>query len=386
MKAAILLAALALVSGARAENFVTAAVVRKINKRRVPPPYRVSEEAAALHRSLGVVDLHADPLLWDRDLLKRNAYGHVDLPRLVDGGSTLQVFSIVTHAPNGINIKKNDAKSGDLVKALAIASGWPRATWSSRLERARHEAATLGDAVRRSNGRLVPIRSRADLKTYLASRSSGTVAALLSLEGAQALDGKAENVDVLYDLGVRMVGLTHFVDNELGGSAHGTSHGGLTEFGREVMRRLEAKSVIIDLSHASPALIDDALKAAKNPPVFSHTGVYATCPNERNLNDDQLKRVAVKGGLIGIGFWKVATCGNDAAAVAKAVAHAVSVMGVEHVSLGSDFDGAVGQPFDSAGFPLITEALLKEGLKKDQIKLIMGGNALRFLGERLPAK
>ncbi|UPT76105.1 MAG: membrane dipeptidase [Elusimicrobiota bacterium] len=121
-------------------------------------------------------------------------------------------------------------------------------------------------------------------------------------------------------------------------------------------------------------------------PVFSHTGVYATCPNERNLSDEQLKRVAAKGGLIGIGFWKVATCGKDAAAVARAIAHAVKVMGVRHVALGSDFDGAVGQPFDAAGFPLITEALMKEGLSAADIKLVMGGNALRFLSERLPAK
>jgi membrane dipeptidase len=312
------LVALLLALPAAAENFVTSRVERRINKTTVPPPYTVSPAARALHDRLFVADMHADPLFWDRDLLKRDSLGHIDVPRLVDGGVALQVFSIVTHAPKGINIKSNDAKRGDLITALAVVSGWPRKTWRSKLERARHEAATFDGAVGRSAGVLVPIRSRADLAGYLAKRKTGMVAGLLSLEGAQALDGRLENVDALYDMGVRMVGLTHFVDNEAGGSAHGTSKAGLTAFGRALLARLEEKKMIVDVAHGSKALIDDVLALAKNPPIVSHTGVFGTCPNERNLTDDQLRRIAKKGGLISIGSWKTATCGDDADAAALA--------------------------------------------------------------------
>lgn len=375
-----------LVLPASAENLITAQAEKRVNKVRSRPPYEVSPEARALHSRLAVADMHADPLFWDRDLLKRNSLGHVDLPRLVDGGMALQVFSIVTHAPKGINIKSNDAKQGDLITALAVASGWPRKTWRSRLERARHQAATFDDAVDRSGGRLVAIRTREDLSGYLAARATGTVAGLLSVEGAQALDGKIENVAALYDMGVRMVGLTHFVDNEVGGSAHGKSRAGLSAFGRKILAALEERRMIVDLAHASPALVDDVLARGKTPPIVSHTGVRGTCPNERNLGDDQLRRIAAKGGLVAIGFWRIATCGDDADAAARAIVHAAKVAGARHVALGSDFDGAVAQPFDASGMPLITQALMKQGMPEKDIALVMGGNALRFLSERLPPR
>jgi membrane dipeptidase len=366
------------------ENFVTARIESRVNKVVQRPPYVFSSAALALHRTLLVADMHADPLFWDRDLLKRNSLGHVDVPRLVDGGVALQVFSIVTHAPKGINIKSNDAKRGDLITALAVVSGWPRRTWRSKLERARHEAATFDGAVSRSKGSLVPIRSKGDLADYLAKRTAGMTAGMLSIEGAQALDGRLENVDALYAMGVRMVGLTHFVDNEAGGSAHGTSRAGLSEFGRKLLARLEEKKMIVDVAHGSKALIDDVLAFGKYPPIVSHTGVFGTCPNERNLTDDQLRRIAAKGGLISIGYWKTATCGGDAAAAARAIIYAAKVAGARHVALGSDFDGAVSQPFDASGVPLITEALLKQGMSATDIALVMGGNAFRFLSERLP--
>lgn len=375
-----------LVLPAYAENFVTRQAARRVNKVRARPPYEVSPRARALHGRLPVADMHADPLLWGRDLLERSVHGHVDVPRLVDGGVALQVFSIVTHAPRGINIKSNDTKQGDLITALAFVSGWPRKTWTSRLERARHQAGTFEAAVKRSGGRLVAIRTREDLREFQAARGTGTVAGLLSVEGAQALDGKLENVEELYRMGVRMIGLTHFIDNEAGGSAHGTSRAGLSEFGRKALAALEDRKMIVDLAHASPALVDDVLARGKTPPVVSHTGVRGTCPNERNLSDDQLRRIAAKGGLISIGFWRIATCGDDADAAARAIVHAAKVAGARHVALGSDFDGAVAQPFDASGLPLLTEALLKQGMPETEIALVMGGNALRFLAENLPAR
>jgi len=356
------------------------------NATRAAGPYRVSERALDLHRRLTVIDLHADPLMWSRDLLKRNDYGHVDVPRLIEGGVALQVFSTVTHAPLGINIRRNRTNAPDMFTALTIACGWPRKTWSSKLERALHQARALDAAVKGSHGRFAQVRSKEDLTALVANRRPGATAGLLSIEGAQAFDGREENVDVLFDAGVRMVGLTHFVDNEVGGSASGEEKGGLTDFGRRLLRRMEDKGIVIDLAHASARLLDEAVEACRTAPVVSHTGACAACPNERNLTDAQLKKVASKGGVIGVGFWKTATGGTDAAAIARSLAAVVNAAGVRHTALGSDFDGAVPAPFDATGVPLITQALLDLGLPESEIALIMGGNALRLLAEGLPSR
>jgi len=176
-----------------------------------------------------------------------------------------------------------------------------------------------------------------------------------------------------------MVGISHFFDNEAGGSAHGTLKGGLTEFGKEIVRRAESRRMMIDLAHASPRVIEDVLALSTRPIVVSHTGIKGTCNNTRNLSDDQLKAIAATGGIIGIGYWDSAVCGTDALAVAKAIKHAVSVAGIEHVGLGSDFDGAVDTPFDTTGLVLVTDALLAEGFTDAEVRKIMGENAIRVL-------
>ena len=123
---------------------------------------------------------------------------------------------------------------------------------------------------------------------------------------------------------------------------------------------------------------------ATKPVVVSHTGVKGTCDNNRNLSDEQLKSIAKTGGIIGIGFWDTAVCGDDAKSIAKAIRYTANVVGVEHVGLGSDFDGSVKVPFDTSGEALITETLLNEGFTEDEIAKIMGGNVIRLLSENLP--
>jgi membrane dipeptidase len=123
---------------------------------------------------------------------------------------------------------------------------------------------------------------------------------------------------------------------------------------------------------------------ASRPVIVSHTGVKATCDNPRNLSDEELQAVAKTGGVIGIGLWDTATCGTDARATARAIRHAVSVVGVDHVALGSDFDGAVTTPFDSSGWVLVTDALLQEGFSEQDIRKIMGENVVRVLLQGLP--
>jgi microsomal dipeptidase-like Zn-dependent dipeptidase len=357
----------------------------KLNPVLSPPPYNASEKAQALHKQLTIVDLHADTLLWQRDPVARNDRGHVDIPRLIEGNVALQAFTIVTKSPRGLNIENNDDKS-DNITLLAVAQLWPRSTWWSLKERTLYQAFRLRDASERSNGNFVFIKTRADLEAYLKRRATEPriSAGFLGVEGAHALDGDLNNIDLFFDYGIRMMAPTHFFDNDIGGSAHGVTKGGLTDKGKEMVRRMQAKSMIVDLAHASSAVISDVLAMSTKPVVVSHTGVKGTCNNTRNLSDEQLKAIAKTGGLVGIGYWETAVCGRDAKAIARAIRYAANVAGVEYVGLGSDFDGAVAEPFDTTGLVQITEALIAEGFSDDEIKLIMGGNAIRVLLVSLP--
>lgn len=348
-------------------------------------PYQASAAAQALHRQLWIADLHDDALLWQRDPLQRHSYGHADLPRLLDGNVGLQVFAAVTKTPRGLNYTSNAADS-DNITPLVIAQRWPRATWNSLLQRALYQSERLHQAERDSQGLLHIVRSREELRQTLARRNpeQPTLAAILATEGLHPLEGKLENVDTLFDAGYRIAGLTHFFDNELGGSAHGLAKGGLTPFGREVVKRLEQRHMLIDLAHASKPMIDDVLAMATRPLLVSHTGVAGTCPGPRNLSDEHLRRIAAGGGLIGIGYWDGAVCATSVDAIVKAIRYSVDLVGVEHVALGSDFDGTIHAPFDTSGLVLLTDGLLKAGFSAEQITAIMGGNVQRLLLQYLP--
>jgi membrane dipeptidase len=359
----------------------------RMNSVASPPPYPASASAQKLHQGLFVADLHDDALLWERDLLKRYDYGHSDLPRMLEGSLGLQVFSTVTKTPRGLNVESNGADS-DNITLLAMAQRWPRETWKSLLQRALYQARKLQDAAAGSDGRLVLIRTRADLASFIDAwnKDPRRVAALLATEGLQPIEGKLENIDVLYDAGFRIAGLTHFFDNEVGGSAHGLEKGGLTPLGRQVITRLEEKSMLVDLAHASRPLIDDVLAMAKRPVLVSHTGVEGTCPGTRNLSDKHLQAIAASGGVIGIGYWSTAVCDTSVAAIVRAIRYTADKVGVEHVALGSDFNGTVHTPFDVTGLAQITEGLQGAGFDDDAIAAIMGGNVQRLLLASLPEK
>ncbi len=364
--------------------FLPAIIEALLNRVQWRPPYPAPDWALAV--AADEVDLHADPLLWGRDLLERGSRGHVDLPRLLEVGALLQVFGVVTQAPLGMNVTRNPNDAADMITGLAIVSRWPRQTWKSRRERALYLAQRLRETAARSAGKLVLVRSRADLEALLTQRRarSHAVGAILGLEGSQALEGDLESISALFAAGFRMMAPTHFVDTEISGSAHGEEKGGLTPLGRRWLATLEEKRILVDLAHASPQTLRDVLAAARRPVVVSHTGVKATCDSPRNLSDDQLRALAKNGALVGIGYWKAATCGTDAAAIARAMRHAADVMGVEHVALGSDFDGAVKQPFDVTGLPLLAEALRVERFSDAQVRAIFTGNAVAFLSKSLP--
>ena len=144
--------------------------------------------------------------------------------------------------------------------------------------------------------------------------------------------------------------------------------------------------MLVDLAHASPKVIDDVLKLAKRPLLVSHTGVQGTCPGPRNLSDAQLRAIAATGGVIGIGFFHGAVCDVSAAGIIKAIRYTANLVGIKHVALGSDFDGATRTAFDSTGLPLLTQGLLQAGLSEADIADIMGGNVRRLLLLSLPAR
>ncbi|MBN1210285.1 MAG: dipeptidase [Myxococcaceae bacterium] len=362
-------------------------VAQRLNTVSRTTPYTPTKRGAALHSELFIADLHADPLMWNRDLNERSSRGHTDVPRLLEGNVGLQVFSVVTKTPKNMNTERNDDTTDD-IQLLALAQRWPPGTWFSLKARALYQAEKLVESAEDSDGKLVLIRSREDLERLVTEREKdrGRVGALLSLEGMHALEGRLDAVDELHAAGFRMLGFAHFFDNEVSGSAHGVKKEGLTELGRAVVKRMEERGITLDLAHASRKTIQEVLAIATRPIVVSHTGVKGTCDNNRNLSDEQLRAIARNGGVVGIGYWSTATCGKDAKAIARAIRHAVSVAGIEHVGLGSDYDGAVGVPFDTAGLVELTDALIAQGFGEGELRKIAGENVLRVLRANLPAR
>lgn len=350
-------------------------------------PYAVSAEAQALHDSLTIADLHADSLLWRRNLLKRNSRGHVDVPRLVEGNVAIQVFTIVSKSPKGQNYEKNSGDT-DNITLLTWINGWPWRTHGSLKERALFQAEKLHKFAGDSSGKLRILKTREDLDRYLADRGSNPAitAGILGLEGLQVLEGDRANLAAMDEVGFRIAGLTHFFDNEIGGSAHGIEQGGLTDLGQDVVRELEARHMIIDLAHTSSAVISDVLEMATRPVIVSHTGVRGTHESPRNLTDEQLRKIAANGGLIGIGYWDGAVGEPTLDAIVRAMKYVRDLIGIDHLALGSDYDGTIEAPFDTSELAALTQALLDAGFTPEEITAIMGGNAVRFFRENLPGE
>ena len=344
------------------------------------PLIAVSDEAKALHKTLNIVDLHSDTLMWNRDLNKSVSRGHMDLPRLREGNVALQLFSSVTKTPKNQNYDGNGADT-DNITLLTIAQLQPVKTWSSLVERSLYHAQKRDAAVAGSNGAIKAVDTTGQLDALLSARQKDkrAVGAMLTIEGLQNLEGKAANLDRLYDAGFRMAGLTHFFDNELAGSMHGLKKGGLTPFGRDIVKRMESKGMIIDIAHLSHTGVAEVLAMATRPVVSSHGGVQATCKVNRNLTDDEVRGVAKTGGVIGIGYWDGALCDTSPRAAAKAMKHVRDLVGIEHVALGSDYDGATTVRFDTSQLVQVTQALMDEGFTPSEIRAVMGENALRVI-------
>lgn len=377
----------ALVVAAAALVIVGWNLERFLNRVEPVPLPTVGAEARALHERAFVADLHADSLLFGRDLRERSEVGHVDLPRLREGGVVLQAFTIVTKTPLGMNIDRTRADAPDLLTWAGLARLEPRA-FRSPFERARAQARSFHRLVARTDGALRAVRSREDLETLVAARRAGEAVqgGLLGIEGAHALEGDPAKLEPLFEAGVRMIGLTHFFDNRFAGSAHGVEKGGLTAEGEALVDAMETRGVVVDLAHLSARGIEEVLARTEAPPVVSHGGVRGTCDNQRNLSDAQLRALAAQGGVMGIGYWETAVCGTRPEDVVAAMRHVIDLVGDDHVGLGSDYDGATTVGFDTSRLPALTQAMLDAGIPAHSVEKILGGNVLRVLRAVLPSE
>ena len=360
--------------------FGPAWVEQQMNQIDGEPLPEIRAEAQALHDSLMIVDLHGDTLLWKRKINDSADYGHIDLARLQAGNVGLQIFSSVTKTPTNQNYESNSADTDEITK-LAIAQLQPTRTWFSLLERQLYHAQKLDKAVEESAGKLLTVATTGHLDRLndARDRKDKPIGVLFSAEGLQTLEGKRENLQKLYNSGMRMAGLVHFFDNELGGSMHGEEKGGLTEFGRTIVQDMEEMGMIVDIAHSSHEAVAEILAMARRPVVSSHGGVQAICGVNRNLTDKEIRDVAATGGVIGLGYWDGAMCNTDPATFAKAAKHVRDLVGIEYVALGSDFDGAVTTRFDTSGIVSITQALMDAGFTEQEIRAVMGLNALRVI-------
>ena len=349
-------------------------------------PRQLGTEAKELYNSLEfIADLHCDALLWDRDLTKKLDYAHLDFPRMQQANMSLQAFTIVTKSPKGQNFKQNSADAFDKITMLNFVQGRMPDKWFSLYKRAVYQARALQDYQEKYAGKFLLVKSRQDLKDLIELKKTDpeVIGGFLGIEGAHCLEGNLDNLQKLYYEGVRMMAPTHFFDNELGGSAHGISGAGLTDFGREVIHEMNRLGVIIDLAHVSPKMIDEILDLSTRPVLVSHTGVKGTKDSPRNISDHHINRIAASGGLIGIGFFKGAIKG-EIKHIVEAMKYVRDLVGIEHVALGSDFDGAATTPIDVTGLPFIVQELMNQGFSESEIRAIMGENVRRFLMGQLP--
>ncbi len=330
-----------------------------------------------------IADWHSDSLLWNRSLNSNNSYGHIDFPRMRRGSIGLQVFSTVTWVPK--KITTSNPMEGDALAKLALANGWPPSTLISKYARARHQSKLLDRAIKK-DANVELITSRTNLMDFLKKRQGdkNLLAVMKATEGLHAMEADIKKLDQLIADGFRVMGLVHMFDNKIGGSSYGVDKGGLTDLGKEVIQKLNQESILIDLAHASSKLIDDVLTLSTQPIMVSHTGIRGTQNQPRNLSDTQIKAIANKGGVIGIGFWPTAVGGNGLTSIVASIKYVSDLVGVDHVSLGSDFDGYVSTPIDGGSMPLLVQKLLDSGFKFDEIEKIMGGNQIRFLLANLP--
>jgi len=312
-----------------------------------------------MHQKAIVFDGHCDTILeimnHKRTLEKKSPTGHLDIPRMKEGGVNVQFFAVFIE-----DIYKPDRS---LKRTLQLIDCFYR-----EMEKNQDEISLV-----------------TNYNQINEANSAGKIAAILSVEGGEALEGDLGVLRMLYKLGVRLLTLTWNQRNQIAdGIGESRTGSGLTEFGLKVIDEMNNLRMFIDVSHLSETGFWDVIKRSKAPIVASHSNCYALCPHPRNLKDEQIKALADKGGVIGITFVpNFLTQEKRKTTVKDVVTHIdylVEKAGIDCVGLGSDFDGTGGLPLGLEGVDKITnitEELLTRGYKEREIKKILGGNFLR---------
>ena len=373
---------------------------------RAVPGDEISARAHKLHFSSIVLDTHDDTtqrfFSADYDLGKRNADGHVDIPRMREGGMNAIFFSIWI--------------DGKIMGPPAV-------------QKALDQIDAVHENVNKYSKEMVFARTAYDVRR---AHEEGKIAALMGVEGGHMIGNDIRVLRIFADLGVRYMTLTHFYNDEWADSSTDKpAHNGLTDFGKEIVREMNRQGIMVDISHVSDKTFYDALEVSKAPLIASHSSCRALCNHPRDMTDDMIKALAAKGGVIQINYeksfidqaYKDASdketggvvqqlgeiskhCNNDEACVSRELAnrekklteegklphvswerivdhidHAVKLVGADHVGLGSDFDGA-SMPDgmeDCSKLPKITDALLKKGYSEGDVRKILGENTLRVM-------
>ena len=321
----------------------------------------VGNHACLLHKNAVVIDGHCDtvhlfsgskgPYVFG----ERNKIGHIDLPRLQEGGVKLQFFALC--------IEPEHKSCGALRRTLTLIEHFWR---------------VMGNY----NESVTVVQSSDDINTGLKQHK---LSVILALEGAEALESR-EILHIFHRLGLRCVGLTWNHRNLLAdGVGVGASAGGMTELGREMVREMNKLGILVDASHLAPRGFYDLLEIAAVPIVVTHANAAGLCPHPRNLSDDQLRALRDTGGVIGINFYPPFVCEDGHADMNRLLDHFCYIaerFGTEILGIGSDFDGiskAVTGLDDVSKLPLVTAGLLKRGFTDEEVSMILGGNFLRVI-------
>lgn len=371
-------------------------------------PGEISARAKKVHFASIVVDTHDDTtqrfLGGNFDIGTRRKDGSIDIPRMREGGLDAIFFSIWIPS---------------------------KFTGTDAVNRALAQIEAVRKQVRGHPKDLVLATTAAEVR---AAKSHGKIAALMGVEGGHMINSDLDVLRRFAELGVRYMTLTHSGNDEWAdASTDKPAHNGLTDFGKNVVREMNRLAIMVDISHVSDKTFYDALKVSKAPLIASHSSCRALCDAPRNLTDQMMKDLAAKGGVIqinyhvgflsqefrdaekanpeinkAIGEEVQKRCGDNEACqliegdrltreyveqgklprvdwtkIVEHIDHAVKVVGIDHVGLGSDFDGA-NMPYgmeDAGDVPKITDALLKKGYSEGDVKKILGENTLRVMAE-----
>lgn len=319
-----------------------------------------------LHQESFVVDGHCDTILdlleSKRSFWKENNEGHLDWPRLNKGGVNLQFLALF--------IQSRYKPYGSLCRVLELLDSFYLLLEESKLN---------------TDKELKLVLNSKDLLPKLLQETM----LLLAVEGGEVLEGKINTLRILYRLGIRSLTLTWNQRNQLAnGIDEHDNKGGLTVFGKEVVREMNNLGMLIDVSHISEAGFWDVLNESKKPVAATHSCCRTLCDHPRNLTDSQLKALKENRGIIGINFYP-GFLGTEKATIEHIfdhIEHAVETAGEDHVGLGSDFDGMNEVPWgmeDVTKLPKLTELMIKRGWKNEYIKKVLGGNFIRVLREVL---